>query len=494
MEDTELSRILGNRPFKEGLRVFLAGMVGEPEDIGDGLHKVRVSDEGGGSEIVVVGTRGVGYRYHCPCDGPHPCRHEAAAMIAVYGGDQEAEERAAPAGKDTNEGLYFVESQISNLRILVQRMSLKPSDPQAGDRTERAERMVGRICDDISETIRNPDNAVRLYLSLIIACRTDFRILASALSRKDSMTRFLASASPESVASCIEDEDLGQWAIETSLRMPFGRVEEICEELLDTGVPCHEFGDLLIRAGMYEEYIEGSDPDHHADAVVRVMEDLHASGEDGEASEFVSKLPSPDRMSPAARSRAMAVLDAMGDADSAASVAREEFLSNPSEDGLRRVLGMTDRFSEESLVADAMSRVRSGRSGGYGALAFLTEHGMGDGVGSLLESADYRYSFVRNPSVQSEPTGSPGMLVGSLVANGHASDAIMFARRSIEDTLSSRDAGKYGRAASLLVMLDGIPDDPGVRMPHAEWKALIRTRTKALHGFWGAYRDEGGDI
>lgn len=494
MEDEELSRILGNRPYKEGLRMYLAGQVGSVSDIGDGLYKVKVSDADGTESIVIVGRNGRGFRFHCGCGSDHVCRHEAAAMIAVFG-DVDASSVSGPEA-DSADNLRYIEEEIRRMGALVEECEFSGD---TGERLSRAIRMAERICDDIADTVHEPVNAIRLYqMAMDLSGHdsyTDDTPRETIEARAQDFAYMLGSVPPEVLADVLEsssEDSIGyrSWVLSYLHSIPRDSTEAACDILISRGADRATYVELLFYLGRYDEYIDNARS--HDAAVIRCMDALDVSGDDAGARALLPLLSGPDSIPPNVRRDAVTVLHRLGESRSAALVMRADFLDDPSEDGLKAILGESDALAENALVDDALDSVTCGRAGGYGPLAFLVEHGRGEEVCRVLEDCGY---FPRRGSaivLTTHQRGSPGSLYSSLVANGFTEEAVRLARTHIEKTLDARDSRSYDRAVSLLVMMDGTADARADGISQDGYRSILRSRYSRLHGFWSRYRDEGG--
>lgn len=493
MEDEELSRILGNRAYKEGLRMYLAGQAGEVKDIGDGLYKVHVSDVDGTDNVVIVGRNGRGFRFHCGCGGSQVCRHEAAAMISVFG---EADaEREQETGTDSEENLRFISEEIGRLKSMVDECEYHGSSEE---RVERMCRMAARICDDIEDTVKEATNAIRLYQDAMDA--SDYLPYGMESPQEEVVARapdfayLLGRVPPVVLADTLERSSSKTWRRSWVLSylhsIPRGSSEAACDILMERGADPSSYSELLFYLGRYDEYIEHSED--RCMSVIRCMESLESSGDVQGAKDLLPLLPGPDAIPSLMRRDASIVLHRIGEYRASALVLRSAFLDHPSEDGLSAVLEESDSITEDCLIEDAVASVREGRARGYGPLAFLVEHGHGADVCEILDSCDYVPERGRAHASMWIDPGSPRVLYSALVANGFTETAVRMARTHIEEILEARDSRKYDRAVALMVMMDDTAGAEADGLSVEAYRSALRSRYSRLHSFWSRYRDEGG--
>lgn len=501
MDDERISLLLGNAAYKAGLRLFLSGGIGGPEDMGDGLYKVRTED----GNLVIVGYEGGRLRYSCGCVGPHPCAHEAAAVISLYGSEPGT---SGGLRADDPAVVGFIRGCIGNIaRFAEDRLcdddddwdedwdddpdddwDEDPDDGWGDDRegdgpgpqrTDELEEMllghVSRVCDDIADRVWDPDNTVSLVQELIDAVDGCESLMGAVYGRVRSFAPAVRGASAEALSGCYRTERV-PWVDVFMPSVPEATLEGLLPLLEDAPLSNHP--GVLMASGEYDGYVESRG--RSESALLEVASALASMGRVREARRFADMLPRPSEH-PSQRRRIASVYEAIGDRDTAVEYMLRPFLECPTEGSLRDLTTFSDRHSEGDLVSMVEDAAIADPS--PERLSFLAEHGRADRVATILDGiAPERLAGMHS-----------GRLFGALMATGHGTQAVRTARAFVVAGLEARDSRSYDRVADALLALDSAP--PGMTVDGADaegFKAGLRRVYGRLNKFWSTYRDEGG--
>lgn len=242
-----------------------------------------------------------------------------------------------------------------------------------------------------------------------------------------------------------------------------------------------EYGKRIIfERGDYEIYVEKNRGS--VESIVRVIDELERNGDTERASGFAHMLVGKDgghynmKMS--------AIMSRYGLGDEASQLNLKLLRETYSQVYVDRIKDESKTVDIDAELDRIMAEIASEETYPTHALVCLAGNGRSGDVDRYLKKVGYS----PNRDIRFMDHDSSADLCKVLEKNGFPESAAIVGRGLIRLRLDAKDPGRYGDAAEMLRIMDGMESMEGLKVGHSEFRSQLQQEYPNLRKFWGLYK------